>query len=216
MKSPKVIFLDAVGTLFGIRGTVGEIYSAIAAKTGVIVSPESLNVAFLKSFKTSPPLAFAEAELDQIPELEFQWWQAIAENAFTEVGATAQFSDFSAFFNQLYGHFATGDPWYLYPDVLPTLTAWQTQRIELGIISNFDSRIYNVLEVLKIRHFFRSITISSFTGSAKPDRTIFAAALEKHDCFPRQAWHIGDSLQEDYYAAKALGMKPFLIERRNS
>ena len=215
MERPKVIFLDAVGTLFGIRGTVGEIYSVIAAQTGVIVSPESLNAAFLKSFKTSPPLAFSEAELAQIPELEFQWWQAIAKNTFAEVGAIAQFLDFTAFFNQLYEHFATGDPWYLYPDVLPVLTSWQTQGIELGIISNFDSRIYNVLEVLGIRHFFESITISSLAGSAKPDPTIFAAALEKHGCFSQQAWHVGDSLQEDYYGAKAVGMKPFLIQRRN-
>ncbi len=27
---PKVIFLDAMGTLFGIKGSVGEIYRAIA------------------------------------------------------------------------------------------------------------------------------------------------------------------------------------------
>lgn len=213
MAYPKVIFLDAVGTLFGIRGTVGEIYSAIAAQTGVNVIPESLDAAFLKSFKNSPPLAFAGVELAQIPELEFQWWQAIAENTFAEVGASDKFSDFPAFFDQLYRHFATEEPWYLYPDVLPALTAWQTRGIELGIISNFDSRIYKVLEVLGIRPFFQSITISSFAGSAKPEPKIFATALDKHGCFPQQAWHIGDSLPEDYYAAKAVGMRPYLIGR---
>jgi putative hydrolase of the HAD superfamily len=30
MTNPKVILLDAVGTLFGVRGSVGQIYSAIS------------------------------------------------------------------------------------------------------------------------------------------------------------------------------------------
>jgi putative hydrolase of the HAD superfamily len=83
----------------------------------------------------------------------------------------------------------------------------------LGIISNFDSRIYQVLAELGLEYFFRSITISSQTGAAKPDAEIFQIALQKHDCSPAQAWHIGDSKKEDYQGAKALGIEAFLIKR---
>ena len=41
MLPPKIIFLDAVGTLFGVRGTVGEIYSGFAQAAGVAVDPRS-------------------------------------------------------------------------------------------------------------------------------------------------------------------------------
>ncbi len=37
MEKPQVIFLDAVGTLFGVKGSVGAIYSQIAADFGVEV-----------------------------------------------------------------------------------------------------------------------------------------------------------------------------------
>jgi putative hydrolase of the HAD superfamily len=214
MKYPKVVFLDAVGTLFGIRGSVGEVYSKIAVNFGVNVSHDRLNSAFFQSFKAAPPLAFSLAQSEQVPELEFNWWQAIARSTFAKSEVLDQFADFSAFFAELYDYFATAEPWYVYDDVLPALIRWQEAGIQLGIISNFDSRIHQVLEVLELRKFFGTITISSLAGVAKPNPEIFAIALKKHDCLPQEAWHIGDSLAEDYQGAKTAGIRPFLIQRR--
>jgi putative hydrolase of the HAD superfamily len=213
MEHPQVIFLDAVGTLFGVRGSVGEIYSAIASQMGVTAAPEPLNRAFIQSFKAAPPLAFPDADPAQIPDLEYQWWEAIAQETFKQAGIFEQFSDFSVFFEQLYHHFATAAPWYVYPDVLTALQRWRDREIELGIISNFDTRIYQVLEALGLRDFFASITLSSSVGAAKPQPQIFAAALEKHGCPRHRAWHIGDSLQEDFQGAKAAGIRAFWLQR---
>jgi putative hydrolase of the HAD superfamily len=213
MEQPKVIFLDAVGTLFGVRGSVGEIYGDIARQMGVDIPAESLNRAFFESFKIANPLAFPGVDSAQIPELEFQWWREIARGTFARGGGWEKFADFNAFFQQLYDYFATEEAWYVYPDVFPALQTWKTQGIDLGIISNFDTRIYPVLERLELKEFFSSITISSLVGSAKPNEKIFAVALEKHNCISEQAWHIGDSIKEDYYGAKAVGMRAFLLER---
>ncbi|MFN7246532.1 MAG: HAD-IA family hydrolase [Microcystis sp.] len=213
MEKPQVIFLDAVGTLFGVKGSVGAIYSQIAADFGVEVAAESLEQSFLAIFPTSPPLAFAKVEPAQIPELEYRWWRSLTGAVFNNLGYLERFPDFEAFFGELYRHFATAEPWVLYEDVIPALRLWQIQGIELGIISNFDSRIYQVLAELGLEYFFRSITISSQTGAAKPDPEIFQIALQKHDCSPAQAWHIGDSKKEDYQGAKSLGIEAFLIKR---
>ncbi|MGK7876071.1 MAG: HAD-IA family hydrolase [Xenococcaceae cyanobacterium] len=215
MEEPKVIFLDAVGTLFGVRGSVGEVYSAIARGVGVDVSPQSLNEGFSQSFKASKPLAFPGVDKEEIPEQEFQWWGAIVRATFERVGVFEQFPDFTAFFTQLYAHFATSKPWYVYPDVLPALKTWRQKGMELGIVSNFDTRLYKVIELLELREFFNSITISSTVGAAKPDSKIFTTALHKHNCTVQQAWHIGDSLKEDYYGARAAGIRPFLLQRSN-
>ncbi|MGK7915391.1 MAG: HAD-IA family hydrolase [Prochloraceae cyanobacterium] len=213
MEQPKVIFLDAVGTLFGVRESVGEVYSAISRQVGVDVSASAVDLAFSQSFKASVPLAFPGIEPEKIPQLEFQWWQAIAQATFARVGVLDQFSDFNDFFRQLYAHFATSEPWYVYSDVFPSLTNWQEKGIMMGVISNFDSRIYQVLELLGLKNFFSSITISSAVGAAKPDRKIFTTALDKHNSIAQQAWHIGDSFKEDYYGAKAAGIKSFLLQR---
>lgn len=211
--TPKVIFLDAVGTLFGVQGSVGEIYRQMALEFGVDAPAESLNKAFFQSFKASDPLEFPEANAQEIAELEFQWWQAIAQETFSNVGVAEQFGNFTAFFADLYAHFATAEPWYVYPDVLPALEKWQEENITLGIISNFDSRLYAVLKALDLSDFFTSITISSKVGAAKPKPKIFQAALAQHSCQAEEVLHIGDSLKEDYYGAKAAGVRPFLLKR---
>ncbi|WP_013325261.1 HAD-IA family hydrolase [Gloeothece verrucosa] len=213
MEQPKVIFLDAMGTLFGLKGTVGEIYAANAATVGVYVSPQTLDQTFNESYKSSNPLAFPGVDASQIPELEFQWWRSLARSAFSLAGVLDQFEDFGSFFIQLYDYFVQSDPWYVYDDVLPALTYWQEMGIELGIISNFDSRLHSILKSLQLDRFFKTITISSDSGAAKPHPQIFATALAKHNCLSQQAWHIGDSLKEDYYGATSAGIKAFLIER---
>lgn len=213
MEQPKVIFLDAMGTLFGLKKTVGEIYGAISAEVGVDVSPQTLDKTFIESFKNSNPLAFGGVNSSQIAELEFQWWRAIARSTFSLAGVLDHFEDFNTFFIQLYDYFASSDPWYVYDDVLPALTHWHHQGIELGVISNFDSRLHTILKGLKLEIVFKTVTISSYSGVAKPDPDIFAIALAKHHCLPQQAWHIGDSLKEDYKGATSAGIRAFLLER---
>ncbi|HEY9641276.1 MAG TPA: HAD-IA family hydrolase [Coleofasciculaceae cyanobacterium] len=50
-------------------------------------------------------------------------------------------------------------------------------------------------------------------GVAKPHPQVFQAALEKHGCLPQQAWHIGDSLKEDYEGAIAAGIRAIWLKR---
>ncbi|BAY21244.1 hydrolase [Calothrix sp. NIES-2100] len=213
MERPKVIFLDAVGTLIGVKGSVGEVYRQIAQEFDVEVSADTLNRAFIESFKAAPPPIFPDADSQDILQREFDWWRIIALNTFDSAGVLKQFSDFSAFFSELYIHFGTAEPWFVYPDVLPALVNWRRMGIELGVLSNFDSRIYSVLQSLGLRDFFTSITISTQARAAKPDPQIFAIALEKHKCSPEAAWHIGDSVEEDYQGAKAAGLRGILINR---
>jgi putative hydrolase of the HAD superfamily len=213
MQQPKVIFLDAVGTLFGVRGSVGEVYSAIAQEFGVQVQAEALNEAFLQAFAAFPPPVFPGATSEEIPYCEFEWWHRVAELTFRQVGAFEQFANFTEFFDELYQHFATAEPWFIYPDVLPALEQWRRIGIQLGIVSNFDSRLNYVLDALKLTEFFTSITISTQIGVAKPDPKIFTAALEKHYCDAKDAWHIGDSFRQDYEGARAAGLRAILVER---
>ncbi|WP_250125131.1 HAD family hydrolase [Chroococcidiopsis sp. CCMEE 29] len=213
MQRPKVIFFDAVGTLFGVKGSVGEVYGNMAQRFGVEVSPTTLNQSFFQSFKAASPPIFPGVEPQKISKYEFEWWQAITLRTFQEVGVLNQFSDFSAFFTELYQHFATADPWFIYPDVLPTLKRWHQLGIELGVLSNFDSRLYSVLQALDLAQFFTSVTISTEVGAAKPDPQIFAVGLNKHNCPAQLAWHIGDSLKEDYQGAKAAGLRAVWLKR---
>ncbi|HIK43747.1 MAG TPA: HAD family hydrolase [Leptolyngbyaceae cyanobacterium M65_K2018_010] len=211
--TPHVIFLDAVGTLFGVAGSVGEIYADLARQHGVEADPAALNQAFFRAFKAAPAMAFPDSDPATVPQQEYQWWRVVAQQTFSSAGWLDQFADFDRFFADLYDHFATANPWVVYPDVLAALQRWQRRGIELGIISNFDSRLYPVLEALNLMDFFQSITISSEAGAAKPDPLIFVTALQKHRCEAAQAWHVGDSPEEDQQGAQEAGLRGILLQR---
>lgn len=213
MTTPKVIFLDAVGTLFGVKGSVGEVYQTLSQQAGVAVSAQALDQAFYRSFAVADAMAFPDVSPVEIPHQEYLWWLAIAKNTFQRAGVLEQFSDFEGFFEGVYQHFATGEPWVVYQDTVSSLQRWQRMDIPLGIISNFDSRIYTVLDALNLRHYFQTVTISTEAGAAKPDSVIFEAALQKHGCHAQEAWHVGDSRKDDFKGANNAGLRGILIKR---
>lgn len=213
MQFPSAIFLDAVGTLFGVKGSVGSAYSAIAAEFGVQVEPQKLDRLFGKAFINAPRIAFPDAPLAQIPNLEKAWWYRVAVEVFSQAEVIEQFSDFELFLQRLYDYFASADPWYLYADTIPALTSWKAKGISLHIISNFDSRIHTVLDALELRSWFETITISTAVGAAKPDRLIFDHALAQAGVSSKRVCHIGDSYSEDYLGAIAAGIPGILIDR---
>jgi putative hydrolase of the HAD superfamily len=210
---PQVIFFDAVGTLFGVRDSVGKIYSEVASKYSVDCAPELLDKYFYTAFKNSPPCIFPGIATAEIPDLEYQWWREINRQTFTAAGMFDRFEDFDVFFQDLYRYFTTPAAWEIYTDVIPALTKWQRSGVQLAVLSNFDSRLYTVLKALNLDGYFSSVTISTEVSAAKPQPEIFIAALNKYQCPPHSAWHIGDSLEEDYLGASNAGLTAIWLNR---
>ncbi len=216
MAFPKIIFFDAVGTLFGVRGTVGEIYAQFAQQVGLNLDAQQLNMAFIKSFRAAPRAAFAQAAPQDLQRLEYDWWRTVAWQSFETVDALEQLPDFDTFFQPLFAYFETADPWILYPETLKVLAQLKTFEIELALISNFDSRLYAVLEALELGYYFQSVTISTQVGAAKPEAEIFEAAIAKHRYLPGQAWHVGDSWAEDYEGSVCAGLQGVWLNRNGA
>lgn len=210
---PKVIFLDAVGTLFGVRGSVGEIYGRFARQFGVEAPDAAINDAFYDTFQATPEAAFPGADRHELPNLEYQWWRSIAARTFQAVGVLDQFDSFDDFFEVAFWYFSTAEAWDVYPDTRPALDAWTRQGIPLGLISNFDTRIYTVLDCLGLSDYFASITLSTEVGAAKPARQAFEAALHRHGVIPAEAWHVGDGKRADVEGARAIGIQAIHLDR---
>ncbi|HEY9825731.1 MAG TPA: HAD-IA family hydrolase [Stenomitos sp.] len=206
IKVPKIIFFDAVGTLFGVRGTVGEIYSQFAQRAGWDVNPQILNQAFIKIFRNTSPLGQNHSS-QSLSQWEYKWWCDVTRRSFEEAGFYVDAAEFNSFFEPLFVHFATAKPWQVYPDVSKLLASLKAMGLTLGIISNFDSRLYAVLKALELEEWFTSITLSTEVGVSKPEGFIFEAALAKHQCRAEDAWHVGDSWTEDYQGASAAGLQ---------
>lgn len=215
IKVPKIIFFDAVGTLFGVRSTVGEIYSQFAQRAGWHVNAQILNQAFMKIFRNTSPLRQTNPT-QSLSQLEYTWWCDVSRRSFEEAGFYVDAAEFNSFFEPLFVHFATAAPWQVYPEVSKLLANLKAMGLTLGIISNFDSRLYAVLKALELKEWFTSITLSTEVGASKPERFIFETALAKHQCRAEDAWHIGDSWTEDYQGAEAAGLQGIWLNRERA
>ena len=212
MKGLEVIFFDAAGTLFEVRGSVGEIYSRIASQYGCEADAEQLQQSFARWFRLQPPMAFAAGTPDdKLCEMEKGWWRTLVRTVFADCAA---FSHFDEFFDDVFEQFRKPELWQVFTDVIPTLTGLKQRGIRLGVISNFDSRLDDVLRGCELDRFFDSIHISTRIGAAKPDPLIFDTALGFHNIEAQQAWHVGDSPREDLEGAEAVGMRAFLLDRK--
>ena len=211
MTQIEAVFFDAAGTLIAVNGSVGGIYARLAQAHGQTVAVADLEAGFGRAFAAAPPMAFPGAVAGEIPALEKQWWRDLVFQVFSPLGP---FPAFDAYFEELYDFFAQPRAWRLYPDTRPALEALHARGIRLGVISNFDSRLFGLLDGLGIARFFDPTVISTRAGAAKPDTAIFSHALARHGLVPECAVHVGDSYEMDILGAQAAGLRPILIDRR--
>ena len=211
--SIRVVFFDAADTLFHVKGSVAEIYLRHAVDFGFGQTPESLSAikqAFGRAFREAPPPIFAATEPAQIKHSERLWWFDIVHNVFYRVGMFERFDDF---FERVFHVFEEPASWQLFPETVRTLAALKTRGMELGIISNFDSRLFSVMRGLGIADMFDTVTISSLSQAAKPAPKIFHLALEKHAVDPQEALHVGDNQRDDVEGGKNAGLRTVLLDR---
>jgi putative hydrolase of the HAD superfamily len=195
------VLFDAAETLFTTNGTVGDLYSQSAREFGSTATAAEIDAAFKRQFSRSGPRDRAT---------EKAWWKDVVRRVFNDVGMVG---DFDGMFDHIYDRFRGAGGWSLFPETRETLGTLKGQGLKLGIISNFDSRIYGVLDALGIRSFFDSVTISSEAGYAKPQPEIFQAAVRSLDVPAWRALFVGDSLADDVEAGSAAGLDAVLIDR---
>lgn len=209
----KVVFFDAAGTLFRVKGSVGDVYLRYAAKYGVPRSPDmvtKVNQAFKDAFRQAPPPVFAVEQPEKLKQCERLWWFDIVHAVFYRVG---MFQGFDDYFEEVYEAFSRAEAWEVYSEVPEVLRQLRSQGYELGVISNFDTRFFEIIRAIGLEHFFDSITISSLAGSAKPAEKIFQHALAQHVVEPEEAMHVGDDPKEDFEGAINARLAGVLLNR---
>ncbi len=215
-RSIRVVFFDAADTLFHVNGSVADLYLQYAVQFGFSQTPESLGAikqAFVRAFREAPPPVFAATEPSQIKQSERLWWFDIVHNVFYRVGMFERFDDF---FERVFQVFEDPASWRLFPETSGALAQLKARDIELGIISNFDSRLFSVMRGLGIAQAFDTVTISSLAHAAKPAPKIFQLALDKHAVDPEEAAHVGDSIRDDVEGATKAGLHAVLLDRQGT
>jgi putative hydrolase of the HAD superfamily len=204
-----IVTFDAAGTLIHLSEPPGKTYADVARHFGYDFDPARLEAGFRAAWKSLGSRVESEGPR---PDDDRGWWLEVVTRALTLGGYSIQPMD--EYFDRLYRAFALPGAWKLFPEVDEVLGTLQSRSVRLGLISNFDRRLYEVLEHLGIRDRFEYIVISSEVGSDKPAPRIFLEAARRFGVDPEQILHVGDDPERDGAGATAVGMTMILVDHR--
>jgi len=207
---PEGLLFDAMGTLIGLRQSVGHTYAALAAEHGLSVGAAAIDAVFPRIHRQAPPLAFPGLEGAALEAAERQWWAERIAAALAAAGLEEPLPP--ALADALFDRFAQADLWRVYDDVGEALKRWHRRGLRLAVVSNFDGRLIGLLRDLGLADWISVVVVSSAAGAAKPDPAPFAQALAQLGLSPGQAWHVGDS-PDDELGARAAGLPCVRIRR---
>jgi HAD superfamily hydrolase (TIGR01549 family) len=152
----------------------------------------------------------AIATLERHPELDHdeQDWVAFTERIIQGMGGAGDTYACALEMTRAWEH---ADHFELYDDVLPVLDELRARDLKLGLLSNTGRD----LDVFVAHHGIEvdAILTSRIHGKAKPHEAIFRAMLEKLDVAPAAAVMVGDSPDDDFAGARAVGMSAWLVDR---
>jgi len=202
----KALFLDAEGTFLLFNPSLGEIYQRLWKEFGVEVLPEEASKRMRQIFKRifkeelQPPLNGRVCK---------EAWQKVFYQAFSEYQGLKVFEEV---FHRAYQFFASPECVSVAPFFRDFVHEVKARGLKLAVISNWDCRLYSILEGHGLLPFFDGVFLGCEVGYLKPHQEIFLKALSHFKIQPAQALMMGDTLEDDILVPQSLGMKTFFIK----
>jgi putative hydrolase of the HAD superfamily len=209
MSPIRAVFFDVGGTLAYPHPSFHAVIARVLGEHGIAVTAEQVRAAEPQVWEAVEEYWARGGNFTRDDAESRRFWYWVYET-FLHLLGQPEPGDLP---QRLYAEFIRNETYRLYPDSLPALEALQQRGVLLGVISNWEEWLEQLLLHLDIHTFFTSRTISGTTGVEKPDPRIFALALESLGVAPDEAAHVGDSVRHDVEGARRAGLTPVLIDR---
>ncbi|KAK3117078.1 hypothetical protein LTR53_001883 [Teratosphaeriaceae sp. CCFEE 6253] len=242
-----LLCFDAFGTLFTPKRPIAQQYGEVARALGLSgFTDEQVHASFKDAFKREAKESpnFGKANGSNAA----RWWTNIIHNTFSPlIEPTTKLPEDLA--PRLIYRFSSEEAYELRPGVLALLQDLRTHpprgvdRIAVGVITNSDDRVPNVLTCLGLRvspltfdkgasmttpprgeQYDVDFTVMSYdVGCEKPDAQIFKAAEDLLGTLPvaegaeASSWekvHVGDEYDKDVVGARNAGWSSVLLEEQ--
>lgn len=203
----KTVYFDVGGTILTASPSVGAIYADAVRRLGFSVDAGDVQAKFRQAWRRSLERRRANGYRCDDIVLRHEWLQVVIESFEGLIGEeTARQA-----FDDLYERFRGPSAWKLAPGAVLTFQALKAWGLRLGLLSNWDERLEDLLGGLGIIEYFDHRVISCQVGVEKPHPRIFAEALRQAGNSPEQILHVGDSYEWDIEPARLSGMHTLWI-----
>lgn len=208
--SLQAVFFDVGGTLVRPRLPMAEVVVRSARAAGVRISPggEAAITRRLESelaVRPRPGDAFTYP-----PQRSRERWMGVYRASLTGVCSSDEAEQIAG---NAWMQLSSPAGYELFPDALPTLHTLSAAGLVLGVVSNWEAWLPDLLDHLGISDAFECVVASSDVHAEKPEAAIFAAGLRAVELEPNQVVHVGDSATDDVTGAIGTGMRAVFLDR---
>jgi putative hydrolase of the HAD superfamily len=199
------VLFDAGDTLLAPAPSFQGRFVAVAAAAGLPLEEAAVDAAIAEAVRAAEwPSDWTD------PATQRSFWVGFYRQVLAALGHQ---DDGLQLAEALFAAFSDPAGYRLFDDARPALEALAGRGLKLGVVSNFEPWLEDVLALQGVDHLFAAVAISGKLGVAKPDPEIFLAALEQAGADPAATVHVGDQPGNDVAAARAVGITPVLIDR---
>jgi putative hydrolase of the HAD superfamily len=207
----RAIFFDAGETIVHPQPSFPELFAQVVEREGHPVEPGAVVEASRVVLER-----FSEAADDRelwttSPERSKRFWVSVYERMLDVLALPGGV----ALADRLYATFTDRSNYALFDDVRPALDRLSGDGVVIGLVSNFEAWLEELLADLGVRDAFGVRVISGIEGIEKPDSRIYELALERADVAADESVFVGDNPEFDVIPPAELGMFTVLVDRRN-
>ena len=204
------VFFDAGETLVHPHPTFADLFAQTLRTQGFDVSAETVRERGHVIFDRFRSAARANDLWTTSPERSRRFWHDVYGEFVAELGI----ADADGLLDVLYATFTDLANYRVFEDVPPVLERLRDAGMVLGVVSNFEEWLEQLLEQLGVRQYFSVSVVSGIEGVEKPDPRIFRLAMERARVRPDVSVYVGDNPEFDVDPALEAGMFPVLLDRR--
>jgi putative hydrolase of the HAD superfamily len=199
------VLFDAGDTLLAPAPSFKGRFVAVAAEHGLSLEEAVVDAAVAAAARAVQwPSDWTD------PATQRSFWVGFYRHALAGVGHQGDGIELA---EALHRSFSDPAGYKLFDDARPALDALAGRGIKLGVVSNFEPWLEDVLALEGVDHLFVAVAISGKLGVAKPDPEIFRAALQEAGAVAEASVHVGDQPAMDVAGARKVGITPVLIDR---
>ncbi|XP_023954160.2 rhythmically expressed gene 2 protein-like [Bicyclus anynana] len=204
----KLVTFDVTNTLLKFRMPPYDYYAFVAHSHGFKGTGIDIKNRLLSSYKD---LTKQHPNFGRDSITWKRWWSRVIEMTFH--GHLPTNAKVDVISEKLIEDFKTSSCWEVAEGGVELIRLLKSLGIVVGVISNIDPRLHDILTNLCIDGCFEFVLTSYEVGVCKPDKMIFECAQAKYgkSISSSQCLHIGDDLEKDYNGAKAAGWHALLI-----
>lgn len=195
-----------------IHPSVESIYASVTREMGIDISRSKIETVLTQIWEAHAPMNNMRDDFRASDQYDREKWKKFLRHLKKNLDVLEDVQ-FERWFENIYQRFGSANTFKLYDETVEVLEKLKEEGYQLGIVSNWDSRLLDICREKGLTDYMEFVLPSAIAGFRKPSRKIFDQALSDIEASPEEVVHIGDRFEDDCVGALKVGVNPIYLER---